>query len=348
MTTNNVKTMPTFYGEKEKDTITVEGFIHHIEQAAQILKWDDAEKIVQLSMATQGAAKTWAIYLPQSDDFQNTWAYWKDQMVFNYGVKVTIGEVQKSIAQLQMTAKDTAGEFKTRIEQAVFLLKKTQPNIQVLPIRVEEHPILTDEFFQPFTPAQRGALNGYIRAVHDNAIKKTMDYRKMEYFMTYVLPEYRDQIEIQNPPNFIEAVKLLDKLIQQKKKTPINLKINEVQERDQSSEEVSTSPEGSLNEKAFEAMAAKYFNKFGNNKPNSNTNKGNQNYNKDANNKKPKKNGYCHFCNNEGHWQEDCRKRISENKPCKDRNGKYYQPAPKGGKRIYLNEAGMSNLDFHK
>jgi hypothetical protein len=174
-----------------------------------------------------------------------------------------------------------------------------------------------------------------------------MDNRKMEYFMTYVLPEYRDQIELHMPENFIAAIKLLDKLIQQKKKTPISLKINEVQEKDQSSVMVSTPMEGGMNEQVFAAMAAKYFNNFGNNKPNSNANKGNHSSNQNDKTQKPRKKGYCHFCKIEGHWQDDCRKRISENKPCKDRDGRYYQPGPKGGKRVYLNEVGMSSLDFH-
>jgi hypothetical protein len=41
-------------------------------------------------------------------------------------------------------------------------------------------------------------------------------------------------------------------------------------------------------------------------------------------------NKYCYFCKQQGHRQEECRKRIKENKPCHDSQGQTYWP------RIYL------------
>jgi hypothetical protein len=41
---------------------------------------------------------------------------------------------------------------------------------------------------------------------------------------------------------------------------------------------------------------------------------------------------YCYFCKIQGHRQEECRKRMKENKPCRDAQGRYYWP------KIYLME----------
>jgi hypothetical protein len=41
---------------------------------------------------------------------------------------------------------------------------------------------------------------------------------------------------------------------------------------------------------------------------------------------------YCYFCKIQGHRQEECRKRMKENKPCRDVQGRYYWP------KIYLME----------
>ncbi len=35
---------------------------------------------------------------------------------------------------------------------------------------------------------------------------------------------------------------------------------------------------------------------------------------------------YCYFCKLQGHRQEECRKRMKENKPCRDAQGRYYWP----------------------
>ena len=35
---------------------------------------------------------------------------------------------------------------------------------------------------------------------------------------------------------------------------------------------------------------------------------------------------YCYFCKIQGHRQEECRKRMKENKPCRDAQGRYYWP----------------------
>ncbi len=43
-------------------------------------------------------------------------------------------------------------------------------------------------------------------------------------------------------------------------------------------------------------------------------------------------NKYCYFCKQQGHRQEECRKRIKENKPCQNAQGQTNWP------RIYLEE----------
>ncbi len=52
---------------------------------------------------------------------------------------------------------------------------------------------------------------------------------------------------------------------------------------------------------------------------------------------------YCYFCKLQGHRQEECRKRMKENKPCRDAQRRYYWP------KIYVmddNEAKtVSSID---
>jgi hypothetical protein len=43
-------------------------------------------------------------------------------------------------------------------------------------------------------------------------------------------------------------------------------------------------------------------------------------------------NKYCYVCKQQGHRQEECQKRIKENKPCRDAQGQTYWP------RIYFRE----------
>jgi hypothetical protein len=54
---------------------------------------------------------------------------------------------------------------------------------------------------------------------------------------------------------------------------------------------------------------------------------------------------FCYFCKIQGHRQEECQKRIKENKPCRDAQGRYYWP------KIYFmdeNEAKAVNSIDHE
>jgi hypothetical protein len=56
-------------------------------------------------------------------------------------------------------------------------------------------------------------------------------------------------------------------------------------------------------------------------------------------------NKYCYFCKQQGHRQEECGKRIKENKPCHDTQGRTYWP------RIYFMEENqdaksVSEIDY--
>jgi hypothetical protein len=62
--------------------------------------------------------------------------------------------------------------------------------------------------------------------------------------------------------------------------------------------------------------------------------------------KQQQRNGkYCYFCKIQGHRQEECRKRIKENKPCRNAQGRYYWP------KVYFmeeNEAKAINSIDHE
>jgi hypothetical protein len=59
-------------------------------------------------------------------------------------------------------------------------------------------------------------------------------------------------------------------------------------------------------------------------------------FNFGARNNTKKKGKYCFYCKIQNHTQEECQKRIQENKPCKDKQGCAYWP------RVYVTSNGNS------
>jgi hypothetical protein len=52
----------------------------------------------------------------------------------------------------------------------------------------------------------------------------------------------------------------------------------------------------------------------------------NNHYNAGSGNNRNRNGKYCFYCKIQNHTQEECRKRIRENKPCKDKQGRAYWP----------------------
>ena len=74
----DIATIPIFYGEKEKDTITLAYYISRIDQGVTALTWTDAQAYTYFANSTKGTAANWIIgHLVDNDDIEKHWSLFK-------------------------------------------------------------------------------------------------------------------------------------------------------------------------------------------------------------------------------------------------------------------------------
>ena len=130
--------LPLFYGQKDKDTIKPQDFLHRFEAASQIAGWvpapavgqppNEAQKCQQFYLLMRGSALDWWQSLEDVPDLDLTsWQQIRPQFVKHYLPKYTARTACTTFSDLTQNSGELVADFYLRVNRAYRLLKECRP-----------------------------------------------------------------------------------------------------------------------------------------------------------------------------------------------------------------------------
>jgi len=320
-----IATIPLFYGEKEKDTITLTTYIERIDQGVTALEWTDAQAYIYFSNTLKGTAADWLVgHLIDNDNIAKHWSIMKPalRLAFNDITDHTI--FAKDMGKLKI------GQFDGN------LLKYYAAIAKSMSLHMEQFAAV------PLTlPAAHG-LNAEQVVLCQNEVAKATkhihDVFRKEFFISGLTKAQVDKIsnkpELTTAGQMLTFLKRTDEISKRQVEdpapapapTPAPAAAAKIYPVPEDEEEMAAFAAFTAQRQAFRGQqngrgngngrGRGHFHKAGNG-----GNGGNGGQKQDAAGKPN-----CIFCKATGHRQEKCYKRIAENAPCIDQNGRNFFP----------------------
>ena len=330
--TNNItegaKKIPIFYGQPGKDTITGEMFLEQAETLGRTLNWSQEILCQNIYMALGGSAKLYAQEMQEDHDFVPHIDRYKALFAELFGTVIQQGEVLANFSTLPMKKGETISQFHLRVSQLVRKYAKALPEITL-----DRYP---EDVWNSMSAAQKQASIDRDRRQQQNVKTQFKRITAHQLYVSNIAEPYHEELLKLKTKDFKEAHKealLMEDRINNKKEEKFKLPINEIKE-DEEPQAVSSKNQ---DESSKLDMLIEAFTKFTSNSQAKTA----QSHNK------PSK--FCIYCKKKGHNQEECFKRKNAKAPCKDKNGRYYDPQP-NGERKYRNQTNSIpsiSQDFH-
>ena len=311
------KKVPVFYGEIDKDSLTVLNWCRRIDGLKTAFAWSDAATFCNATAALFGNAArivtSWKVLDPV--DYRETWTYLRKAMLNHWG------DVKDSRSFID----------------ALFALRPRTNDLDSLDSIVgdimEAFEVVADSLSQPdaqtivanggvYTDAQ---VNAMLKAAHTNV----MDQFTMAFLINFLAPNLRTKVLESKPTTMKQCVynaREIQRMIRDKVR-PVG---STSQKAKVFSIEPEETPESPLEEMFINLMKKHYgprpnnANQQGNgrgkgkgkNSQNGNNSQGN------ASNAKKK----CNYCGKFNHGMEDCFARKADKAPCYTTKGEPFYP----------------------
>ena len=314
---DTISDLPKFYGTS-KDTISAENLIDRIDSSVLALGWTPAMAFEFFRMALHSEAEEWIKLVRDTNaEYQPTWDFIKPLFKSRFGKRMDVAKVGTVLENLKMATVEVPMKFAARINSSFSQLREMIPRGQIVNI--------------PQDPAQR--TDAVCEGIHDNAIRY-LHLQYLKYFYIAGLPKYIMQlVATKDPATFTEAHDEATRIFELNK---VNGGEGAHAVTQKPEDEISRIGNGNGSQNPYRGNfrgrgpRGRGAPRGGQQGRGGYTNGGQQQNkppgdNQNHNQGKPT----CWFCNIPGHLQEDCRKRIRENKPCIGLNGSTYWPKPK-------------------
>ncbi len=340
---DTISELPAFYGN-DKDTLSAESLVHRVEAAATALGWDDEATFNNFSLCLRADAERWlALTRDIGLAFEGTWSYIKPRFRKEYGTKMNETKVFKTMKDMSMKHSETPTQYMVRINDQWKMISELCKHqvINVPAVEADRTVAVCQNLYkQGFNDAIKEVQRlFFISGLPENLLEKVAQKEN---------PTLYDVLENTNKLNDISA-----------KKDVAHNGIHQVDQAEDTDAEFVNKIQQSSNR-----GRGNYNNSYrgrSNSRPNngSNYSSNNGNYGNNSNNGnnsssstyrgRPQSsrgsysgsnasNGQrntqitCVYCKIQGHHQDDCRKRIRDNKPCISGGGKPYWPRSKVNK----------------
>ena len=312
-----ISDLPKFYGT-EKDTVSAENLADRIDASIATLAWTQPMAYNYFKMALHSKAETWLKMMKETEDgFLDHWDFVKPLFKARFGKKMDVAKIGQVLDNLKMEPNEHVSDFAAKLNTNFSQLRDIIPPGNVINV-----------------PANRDERTDAVCAgIHSNAVRHT-HLQYLKYFFIAGLPKAIMQlVASKDPATFSEAHKEAVK-IQDLTKSKSDNGCSAI-ENDESINQIqgngSQNPyRGNYRGRGGRGRGASRGAPSGRGGYNGNNGNGNGNGqpkgdNQQQNGTKPT----CWWCNIYGHRQEDCRKRIKANAPCKGLNGSTYWPKNK-------------------
>jgi hypothetical protein len=270
------------------------------------------------------------------DNVRLVWSDIKDLFKQEYAVQTNDKLILEGLSNLAMKPNETTNELLTRITRTTRVIRESFDDYNA-------------KIPYPHNDVNGGISNNSFRRFLRQYDVKWINFFKMNLFKAALTPELRSVVAQQEHETItIQRMYQVATTAQRELKGKGPALRNEIRE-----EEITTEGEND-DVAAFNQQGArpKSNKSGGQNRGNYSsgqggypTGSGGRGGNSGAGNNGNRNGKYCYFCKIQGHRQEECRKRIKENKPCRDAQGRYYWP------KVYFmeeNEAKAVNSIDHE
>jgi len=323
--------IPEFFGAKSKDTISAANFIQHLEDLAKTNRWTDAQTYHHFANSLRNPAREWLSSIVDwstDEDVRLVWSDFKDLFKQEYAVQTNDKLILEGLSNLAMKPNETTNELLTRITRTTRVIRESFDDYEAkipYPLNNQNDGISNHSFWRFLRQYDAMWINFF----------------KMNLFKAALTPELRSVVVQQEQETIIiNRMYQVATTAQRELKGKSPALVNKIKE-----EEITPEGEGD-DVAAFNRRGARPRNNQSGGQSRGSYQAGPGRGGNSGNSSNSNRNGkYCYFCKIQGHHQEECRKRIKENKPCRDAQGRYYWS------KVYSmeeNEAKAVNSIDHK
>jgi hypothetical protein len=288
--------------------------------------WTDPQAYNYFIYALHSKAEEWLLMVQEThDNFEKTWTFIKPLFKQRFGSKIDEAKIAATISDIKQHHDEDPDLFAGRLSKQFSQIKEMIPMGQVAEI--------------PEDPEER--TEAYIQAVHTNAIKYVhLQYLRLFYIAG--LPHHLMTVVAgKNTTTFTQANNEARRAHDLKKPSTNNGTCAINGEDDNTEEDVVSQIRGNGTQNPYAQRGGRGNNYRGQSNRGYTSRGGGgatagqsrpqyQNPGPGSNQQNNRTRPTCWYCKIQGHVQDDCRKRIRENKPCTNPNtGKTYWPKNK-------------------
>jgi hypothetical protein len=312
--------IPEFFGAKSKDTISAADYIRRLEDLAKTNRWTDAQTYHHFANSLRNPAREWLSSIVDWNTDENArlvWSDFKEPFKQEYAVQTNDKLILDGLSNLAMKPNETTNELLTRITRTTRVIRES----------FDEYDA---KIPYPHNDVNGGISNAAFRRFLRQYDAMWVNFFKMNLFKAALTPELRSVVAQQDQDTItIKKMYQVATTAQRELKGKSPALVNEVREEEPMAESETddvaafnrrgarprSNQAGGSSRGTYNSGRGGYQTSYGRGSGNSGS--GNNN----------NRNGkYCYFCKLQGHRQEECRKRMKENKPCRDAQGRYYWP----------------------
>jgi hypothetical protein len=312
--------IPEFFGAKSKDTISAADYIRRLEDLAKTNRWTDAQTYHHFANSLRNPAREWLSSIVDWNTDENArlvWSDFKEPFKQEYAVQTNDKLILDGLSNLAMKPNETTNELLTRITRTTRVIRES----------FDEYDA---KIPYPHNDVNGGISNAAFRRFLRQYDAMWVNFFKMNLFKAALTPELRSVVAQQEQDTItIKKMYQVATTAQRELKGKGPALVNEVREEEPMAESETddvaafnrrgarprSNQAGGSSRGTYNSGRGGYQTSYG--RGSNNSGSGNNN----------NRNGkYCYFCKLQGHRQEECRKRMKENKPCRDAQGRYYWP----------------------
>jgi hypothetical protein len=305
--------IPDFWGQKAKDTVTAIVFIRKIDDLARLNNWNDTTTYTNVANAFKGFARDWLFATADMLDWteaQLTWTNLKPRFQKQFATQTDDKQIIDELYNLAMGPNETTGELLARITNTMVIIK-------------ESYTAYENKVPEPPTNAQGLGHVGLLEATatqwKNDMVNNMLQFFKMQLFRASLPGDLRKAV-VQHDQNTITLDDMYQVATDKQRESGTKASKSVAAIQDDSQSEAGEDEETKDEVAAFQNKRNNRFQNQNRNQSQGSGQRSNRHNSGNGNNRN--RNGkYCFYCNIQNHSQEECRKRMKDNKPCKDKQG---------------------------
>lgn len=307
----NLATLPTFYGNKDQDSIKAEDLIRRIEtnMKATTLSWTDEMAFLYFEMALKGRAIEW-LYMEKLMIPNHVFSNFRNRFLLKYGDRLDYTRIYEKYSKLKY---DSEMPVETYIYNHLHYYQSVNDLGGVDEYKDSIRDATVKAAYNANNP-EHVAFFEAGRQFENNLLCKSALISRLPDKLRYQFDDYEaKELDVQKIAQKIETYR-----IRHSKKDVSLPKVHAVQKDSDSSDDEQVA---AVSQKKWK----KKKNGFRQFKPNSGSS-GHSKSTSGGGERRP----FCLYCKKENHIQDDCFKRKNDGAPCFSQKGKAYFPKPKG------------------